>query len=161
MAELVKSSRVAPGRSEAATNRLLGAMAAVVCAVWLGVAVWVVPDSAGHGSHTQLGMPPCGWVIAFDKPCPTCGMTTAFAHAARGRLWTAFATQPFAALLAVAVAATFWMGLHSAATGSRAFAMLGRLLLPRYVWVGVALLMAAWVYKLVVWDPGDGGVLLP
>lgn len=160
MAELVKSSRDARPRAETAANRLAGLLAVAACAALLGVAAWLSPDGAGHGTHTQLGMPPCGWVIAFDKPCPTCGMTTAFSHAVRGRLWAAFVAQPFGAVLAVAAATVFWMGLHSAVTGSRALSTLGRLFLPRYVWIGVALLIAAWVYKLVVWTPGSGGVLL-
>lgn len=158
MTELVKSTAHAPRfvrRSELAANRLAGAGAAAASGALLGVAAWLAPSGAGHGTHTQLGIPPCGWVYAFDKPCPTCGMTTAFAHAAQGELWASFVTQPFAALLAVATAAVFWIGLHSAVTGSRALASLGRLFLPRYVWVGVALLIAAWVYKLVVWKPGS------
>jgi len=91
-------------------------------------------------------------------------MTTSFAHAAHGELWSAFVTQPFGALLAVATAMVFWMGLHSAVTGSRALASLGRLFLPRYVWIGVALLVAAWVYKLLVWVPGSlegAGIVVP
>ncbi|MCA9305869.1 MAG: DUF2752 domain-containing protein [Phycisphaerales bacterium] len=155
MTELVKSSRYARGRSELTANRLAGAGAALACAALLGTAAWLSPSGAGHGTHTQLGMPPCGWVLAFDKPCPTCGMTTSFAHAAHGELWAAFVTQPFGALLALASAMVFWMGLHSAVTGSRALSSLGRLFLPRYVWIGVALLVAAWVYKLLVWVPGS------
>jgi hypothetical protein len=30
-------------------------------------------------THTQLGMPPCNFVVLTGKPCPSCGMTTSFA----------------------------------------------------------------------------------
>src|SRR5690606_33691507 len=54
------------------------------CLGVLGLAPWLTPAAAGHGTHGQLGLPPCGWVLAMGRPCPSCGMTTAFAHAADG-----------------------------------------------------------------------------
>lgn len=35
-------------------------------------------------THTQLGLPPCNFVVLFDRPCPSCGMTTSFAFLVRG-----------------------------------------------------------------------------
>ena len=35
-------------------------------------------------THTQLGMPPCNFVVMTGKPCPACGMTTSFALLVRG-----------------------------------------------------------------------------
>ena len=51
--------------------------------VWFGS--WVVitaiaavlrPDPSHHGTHTQLGLPPCPAVLLFHRPCPGCGLTT-------------------------------------------------------------------------------------
>ena len=36
------------------------------------------------GTHTQLGMLPCNFVILTGRPCPSCGMTTSFALLVRG-----------------------------------------------------------------------------
>jgi len=30
------------------------------------------------GTHQQLGMPPCTFVLRTGKPCPSCGLTTSF-----------------------------------------------------------------------------------
>lgn len=31
-------------------------------------------------------LPPCEWQVRYGKPCPLCGMTTAFYHISRGDL---------------------------------------------------------------------------
>jgi uncharacterized protein DUF2752 len=43
----------------------------------------LTPARAGFGTHTQLGLPPCGFRALTTLPCPACGLTTAFAHMAR------------------------------------------------------------------------------
>ena len=64
-----------------------------------GVAVLVAasllePDARGYGTHTQLGLPPCGFLTLTGLPCPGCGLTTAFAHGVRGDWWLAGASNP-------------------------------------------------------------------
>lgn len=49
----------------------------------LGLALWLHPSPAGHGTHTQLGLPPCGFLAFTGLPCPGCGLTTSFAHLVR------------------------------------------------------------------------------
>lgn len=48
------------------------------------VAFQLQPDPRGFGTHQQLGLPPCSFRSLVDVPCPSCGMTTAFAHFVRG-----------------------------------------------------------------------------
>ena len=43
------------------------------------------PDDRGHGTHQQIGLPPCTLVVLFGVRCPTCGMTTSWANFVRGR----------------------------------------------------------------------------
>ena len=45
----------------------------------LGTARLLEPDPRGFGTHTQLGLAPCAFARITGRPCPTCGMTTAFA----------------------------------------------------------------------------------
>ncbi|MBL0927469.1 MAG: DUF2752 domain-containing protein [Phycisphaerales bacterium] len=132
-------------------NRFIAAVVAVACLSVLLVAASLSPDPRGFGTHTGLGIPPCGWPAQFGRPCATCGMTTAFSLAVRGRFLESLHAQPFGTLLCVVSAAGFWLALHAAATGSR----IGRLLMPMvtlraaFVWIG--LLLAAWVYKILTW----------
>lgn len=124
------------------------------CLTLLIVAAGLAPSQAGKGTHTQLGLPPCAWDAVLDFPCATCGMTTSFAHASHGDLASAAMTQPLGALLAISVAALFWVGLHSALTGSHAVRLALRAVTPRSLaWFGIAAI-AAWGYK--VWAQGQG-----
>ena len=68
----------------------------------LAAAIWLKPDPRGHGTHRQLGMAPCGMLIMTGFPCPTCGMTTAFAHTVRGQVLRALWVQPGGFVLCVA-----------------------------------------------------------
>ncbi len=134
-----------------AARRWIGAAVALAAAVVLGVAAYLEPSPLGIGTHTQLGGPTCGWLVIMDIPCPTCGMTTAFAHAADGNLWAAFRTQPMGAVLAVGTAAALLIGVYVAVTGSRVVGMFGRLWGRRTAWaLGIAF-GGGWVYKLLVY----------
>lgn len=62
------------------------------------VAMRLDPDPRGLGTHQQLGFPPCTILTLFDFPCPTCGMTTSFAHFVRGE-WASAARSSTSGLL--------------------------------------------------------------
>lgn len=127
---------------------LAGALAAVLLA-WLLVGATLTPDPSGMGTHRQMGLPPCGWIVAFGKPCPTCGMTTSFTNAVHGHFLASFEGQPFATLLALAVSAGFWGCVYAACTGLAMGRVYAFLLRPRWVWAMLALLLVAWGYKLL------------
>ena len=57
----------------------LGALPLAVIAT----ATTLVPAAEGHGTHTQLGLPPCGFLVSTGLPCPGCGLTTSFSHMVR------------------------------------------------------------------------------
>lgn len=64
---------------------------------WVGVtaiAAYLKPDVHGHGTHQQLGLPPCPSVLLFDRPCPGCGMTTSWTAFVHGDFATAFHAHP-------------------------------------------------------------------
>jgi hypothetical protein len=131
--------------------RLLAAAGALAGLTVLGIAAWMTPDAAGHGTHTQLGLPDCTWAQAFDKPCATCGMTTSFAYASNGDLLGSARTQPFGFLLAVVTATGICGAGHVAATGSMIGSSAARLLNAKVLWGSIALLLGAWAYKFITW----------
>lgn len=89
------------------TRRRLIALGLFLCSsAVLAVAIYLRPDSRGFGTHQQLGFTPCAMVLKFGYPCPTCGMTTAFAHTVRGQWLRALYAQPSGFVLALATIAT-------------------------------------------------------
>jgi len=72
-----------PQKSE--RSRRLHALGVALSAVLLlSIAFVLSPSEEGIGTHQQLGLPTCGWILASDIPCPTCGMTTSWTHTVRG-----------------------------------------------------------------------------
>lgn len=144
-----------PATSRALRSERIGAgVVALACLGVLVTAAWLAPSEAGHGTHEQLGLPACGWVAMFDRPCPTCGMTTSFAHAASGDFARSWAAHPLAAVLVVGTSVVFWGGLHAAVSAGR----IGALALQAVNGKTLALLgvmgLAAWVYKIMTWTGG-------
>lgn len=135
-------------------GRLLALLIAVLCLTLLGTAAALTPAPAGHGTHLALGLPACGWVISYGRPCPTCGMTTAFSLLTHGRPLDAFLAQPFGAVLATGTAVTFWGSVHVAATGSMLGTLGSKVFQSRVIWWLVAAAGGSWLYKLYTWTPG-------
>ncbi len=132
-------------------RRLIGAAVAVGAAAVLGVAAFLDPSPAGLGTHTSLNLPGCTWIAIMDVPCPTCGMTTAFAHAAIGDLAASLYTQPLCFLLAIAAAGALLVGSYVAWTGSRVAAMFGALWGRSSGWWLAGLAVGAWVFKILTY----------
>jgi hypothetical protein len=69
---------------------------------WVGVtavALYLTPSTRGHGTHTQLGLAPCASAALLHRPCPGCGLTTAFTSTVHGDLVSAFRSNAFGPLL--------------------------------------------------------------
>jgi hypothetical protein len=150
----ISSTIVATGdeyRRAIAVRRLIAAVVAIVAATILGIAAWVTPSPTGLGTHRALNLPPCGWIAIGDLPCPTCGMTTAFAHAADGNFLASFQAQPLGFVLAIAVAITLLVCIQVAITGSRLGWIFTRLWGKRMGWAIALTVVAAWGYKVVTY----------
>lgn len=65
----------------------------------------VEPKPRGWGSHLGLGLPPCPMREVLGLPCPTCGVTTAWALLLRGRLSEGLRVHPVALALHLALTA--------------------------------------------------------
>jgi hypothetical protein len=68
-------------------------------------------------SHQSLGMPPCRFNEVAGLPCPSCGMTTSFAHLVRGDVWNSLRANWVGTGLAVFCAFLIPWSLASAARG--------------------------------------------
>jgi len=93
--------------------RLMAILVLGACLALFVVAARLQPSARGLGTHQQLGLAPCSLVVMTGFPCPTCGMTTSFAYAVRGRFIAAFRTQPAGMLAAIGT-----LIIALAATGS-------------------------------------------
>lgn len=124
------------------------------CLALLMIAAALHPDGQGHGTHEQMGLPACSVQMFSGHPCPSCGMTTAFSHAVRGQLLTAFTVQPAGTLLALATMAGLCVSAYVLATGAE-MTWLRRLRRWRTLIVVAAVVGAAWAYKLA--DAGAFG----
>lgn len=123
------------------------AVAALGVAGVLGLAWGLEPDPKGYGTHQQLGLPPCTFRSLTGIPCPSCGMTTAFAWTARGRVDRAWRANPAGALLAPAcVALVPWL-LASSATGRPLGSRTLEKPLTVLVVATVALSLLAWMIR--------------
>lgn len=130
-------------------ERLVAIALALVLAAPLVVAATLEPAAGGLGTHRQLGLPACGWPVAFGLPCVTCGMTTAFAHAVRGELLASLWAQPAGALLAFLSALGVVVCGWDAVSGRPVHALLTPLLRGRTAWVAAGVLVAAWGWKVL------------
>ena len=127
-------------------DRWWGAVLFLPSLALLLVAAGLTPDAEGYGTHTQLGLAPCGFEVATGLPCATCGMTTAFALAAEGRLIASFLVQPAGAALAVLTAMATLAGAWTLWSGMRITRLLAAAWTPRVLLAFIALVLAAWLY---------------
>ena len=146
-----------PAVAESHENRIrlmrrLGAMFfAIGSGVLLVIAAVLTPAEAGVGTHQQLGLAPCGWTVFLGIPCPSCGMTTSFAHAAEGNFLQSFLTQPFGFLLALGTSMTFLLSIYVMITASAVGEFCSRLCSRRVFAIIILLVIAAWVYKIAAY----------
>lgn len=131
-------------------SRLYAMGLAAAAVSLLTVAASLHPEGHQMGTHQQLRIPPCGFVTLTGFPCPTCGMTTAFAHTVQGHLIWAMQAQMAGFLLAVGVMGVAILSVVSIITGRRPALNWYRLRPENLIWWALALLVAAWALKIVI-----------
>ncbi|MFN0121832.1 MAG: DUF2752 domain-containing protein [Blastocatellia bacterium] len=117
-------------------------------ALTLVTARWLTPSPTGVGTHRQLGFPPCIFLTLSGWPCPGCGLTTSFAHAARldfAAAWHAHPFGPLAFLLTLSlIPLSLWLARRHAS-----FADVWRIRLTKPALAFLLLWwLAGWVYKI-------------
>jgi hypothetical protein len=111
------------------------------------LAALLSPDPRGVGTHERLGLPPCRYLMAEGRPCPSCGLTTAFANLVRLRLRAAWAANPAGLPLFLAVLALPPWLLHAWWSRSDPFRFLNHRLgryLPALL---VGLVLLSWLVR--------------
>lgn len=110
----------------------------------------LTPSVDGVGTHEQLGLPACPTLQLAGFPCPSCGLTTSFAHAARLDFTSALLVQPFglvAFFLAVAlIPVSFYLMLRRIPVNDLIFSRRSNPIL----YFLLALYLAGWAYKIVI-----------
>jgi phosphatidylserine synthase len=98
-------------------ERVLQAAVAAVLLAALVLGFALAPSPTGMGTHTGLGLTPCGMLVMTGHPCPTCGVTTSFVLAAHGRFGEALVNQPFGLAVFVCVAGGLLLSGFTLAAG--------------------------------------------
>lgn len=94
------------------------------------------------------GFNTCIFHIVTGKPCPFCGLTRAFTHAAHGEFRTAFAFNSLWWLFALIIAAIGITACLDAITGKNQLRCLGRIW-EKYRWPALFLLLTWTVVRIV------------
>lgn len=95
---------------------------ASVAVLWVAattIGLVLRPDQSGHGTHQQLGLPPCPSVLLFDRPCPGCGLTTCWCALLHGDFGLAFRAHPLGPLVYLAFTLVAILGIYGFATKRR------------------------------------------
>ena len=102
-------------------------------------------------THTQLGMPPCNFVVMTGKPCPACGMTTSFALLVRGDVPASLRANWAGTLIAGLWALTLVWAVAGGIAGRALFVPRGKGELYLTVSVGVVLtlMLGRWGWVLI------------
>ena len=122
----------------------------VLAVFTLSLARWLKPAANGFGTHQQLGLPPCLFFKLTGIPCPSCGLTTSFAHAARLHFFQAVITQPFGVIafcLTVVSIPLFVTLIRRRVAWSTVIHARG---VDRLIYILIAVYLLSWLYKIAV-----------
>jgi hypothetical protein len=131
-------------------GRLYALGIVVAAAGVLTVAATIHPQQRLMGTHQQIGLPPCGFLVLTGLPCPTCGMTTAFAHTVRGEFAAAVRSQLAGFALAAATVIAGGIGLLALVTGRRPSLNWYRINPVHTIWWCAAAFVFAWAIKMIL-----------
>ncbi len=130
-------------------SRFVWLVLALLPGTVIATAAALTPNPLGHGTHTQLGLPPCGFLVVTGYPCPGCGLTTAFANMADGHVIDAARANAFGVLLFLVSATTVPLALLGLARGWAVVPVLERLAVERWALVLALVSLTVWVTRCV------------
>lgn len=116
--------------------------------VLLAIAAWLEPRPEGVGTHEQLGLPPCTMRFLFHLRCPSCGMTTSWAHLMNGNVLSSLRSNAGGMLLGLAaLAAGPWL-TASAVRGRWLWAPPGEITVIAIAILIILVTLADWCVRL-------------
>ena len=152
MTQPISPRRSSPvGHVGRSSQRALGGLAALAAISVLVIAAFIVPDARGFGTHEQLGLPPCIFFAWTGFPCPACGLTTSFAHTARGELSAALDAHALGPALFLLVVAMVPLGVWASVGAGRALSL--RAWPARLGILLAASLLVHWLVRLSAYVP--------
>jgi len=122
---------------------LVPAVAVVITAAFL------TPNPIGHGTHTQLGLPPCGFYVFTGVPCPGCGLTTCFAYMVRADVVGAATANPFGIMLFLTTIAAIPVSVRGFLRGSPVIETLDRLQADKWAILLAACSLTVWLVRVL------------
>ena len=129
-------------------EKIVQVVLAAVLAGVLGLGMVLKASPTGSGTHTVLGLPPCGTLMTTGRPCPTCGATTSFVLAAHGQFYEALANQPLGFMAFVAAVGGLSLVVGMLITGKSGRPLLTRQRVTILVVIFLVAALASWFYKL-------------
>ena len=113
----------------------------------IAIARQLHPDARGFGTHTQLGIPACGFLALTGFPCPACGLTTCFAHMSRGQFTQALAANAIGVVMFGAVLVTPVFAVWAIARKRAFFETCARMRIDRVCIAFACALLLQWVVR--------------
>ena len=130
------------------TWRVLALLSGVCVLAVLLTARALEPDTDGFGTHQQLGLPPCTSVALFGVKCPSCGMTTSWSLATRGRVLEAASVNAGGLLLAIIAMAYLPASCYFSCVGRSTRGSWFSLALGISILTSLAIAVAQWLWRL-------------
>ena len=121
-----------------------------LAAALLLIARLLRPSADGVGTHRQLGLPPCAFLHFTGIPCPSCGLTTSVAHAARFHFYQSLITQPFGLVVFISAVLSIPLSIYfirRRVSWSTLDGLRGKNLV---IYMLIALFILCWLYKIAV-----------
>jgi hypothetical protein len=122
----------------------------IISAITIAISRFLEPSVRGVGTHEQLGLPPCPFFITTGFPCPGCGLTTSFAHAARLNFYEAFVTQPFGLLLFVILSLSIPLSFILLCRRIKLSQVLAPRVISKLTYSLILVCVISWIYKIIV-----------
>jgi len=129
-------------------ERLLMGVGGTILATLLITAAWLSPSRVGMGTHQQLGLPPCTFVVLYGTRCPSCGMTTSWSHLMKGNLWGSVRANSAGCLLGfISLVASPWL-ISSAVVGRSTLKVPSDRTLILITIIVVLVILGDWIFRL-------------
>jgi uncharacterized protein DUF2752 len=122
-----------------------------VSALTIVIARLLHPSPRGVGTHEQLGLPPCPFLLLTGIPCPSCGLTTSFAFAAKLDFLSSLTIQPFGLIAFCLTFLAIPISIFLIRRRISWHELMPRPNFDRLIYLMIAFYILSWFYKIIIW----------